>query len=88
MIPLNDGCCAHKLIGAAFSDYARLLRSVGLQEGAALWASKAGSAGEALMEELFKKEGGGGGGADGEGEGEVIESSPGQEQEGLLVSTE
>ncbi|XP_063047243.1 WD repeat-containing protein 11 isoform X2 [Engraulis encrasicolus] len=78
----------NKLIGAAFSDYARLLRSVGLQEGAALWASKAGSAGEALMEDLFKKEGGGGGGADGEGEGEVIESSPGQEQEGLLVSTE
>ncbi|CAL8300204.1 unnamed protein product [Merluccius merluccius] len=46
------------LIGAAFADYARLLRSLGLREGAALWASRAGSAGEELMEELFQGEGG------------------------------
>lgn len=37
-------------------DYARLLRSLGLREGAALWASRAGSAGEQLMEELFQGE--------------------------------
>ncbi|MEQ2248542.1 WD repeat-containing protein 11, partial [Ilyodon furcidens] len=43
---------------AAFLDYARLLRSLGLREGAALWASRAGSAGEQLMEELFQGEGG------------------------------
>lgn len=40
-------------------DYARLLRSLGLREGAALWASRAGTAGEQLMEELFQGEGGG-----------------------------
>ncbi|KAF7653582.1 hypothetical protein LDENG_00081480, partial [Lucifuga dentata] len=45
------------LIEAAFLDYARLLRSLGLREGAALWASRAGSAGEQLMEELFQGEG-------------------------------
>lgn len=45
---------AHKLIEAAFLDYARLLRSLGLREGAALWASRAGTAGEQLMEELFQ----------------------------------
>lgn len=39
-------------------DYARLLRSLGLREGAALWASRAGTAGEQLMEELFQGEGG------------------------------
>uniref|UniRef100_A0A8D3DQA9 WD repeat-containing protein 11 n=1 Tax=Scophthalmus maximus TaxID=52904 RepID=A0A8D3DQA9_SCOMX len=44
---------AHKLIEAAFLEYARLLRSLGLREGAALWASRAGSAGEQLMEELI-----------------------------------
>lgn len=49
---------AHKLIEAAFLDYARLLRSLGLREGAALWASRAGTAGEQLMEELFQGEGG------------------------------
>uniref|UniRef100_A0A668SFR4 WD repeat-containing protein 11 n=1 Tax=Oreochromis aureus TaxID=47969 RepID=A0A668SFR4_OREAU len=49
---------AHKLIEAAFLDYARLLRTLGLREGAALWASRAGSAGEQLMEELFQGEGG------------------------------
>lgn len=49
---------AHKLIEAAFLDYARLLRSLGLSEGAALWASRAGTAGEQLMEELFQGEGG------------------------------
>ena len=38
-------------------DYARLLRSLGLREGAALWASRAGSAGQQLMEELFQGEG-------------------------------
>ncbi|CAL8390379.1 unnamed protein product [Arctogadus glacialis] len=48
----------HKLIGAAFVDYARLLRSLGLREGAALWASRAGGPGEQLMEELFQGEGG------------------------------
>uniref|UniRef100_A0A8C6ULV9 WD repeat domain 11 n=1 Tax=Neogobius melanostomus TaxID=47308 RepID=A0A8C6ULV9_9GOBI len=35
---------AHKLIEAAFLDYARLLRTLGLREGAALWASRAGTA--------------------------------------------
>lgn len=49
---------SNKLIEAAFLDYARLLRSLGLREGAALWASRAGSAGEQLMEELFQGEGG------------------------------
>lgn len=49
---------AHKLIEAAFLDYARLLRSLCLREGAALWASRAGSAGQQLMEELFRGEGG------------------------------
>lgn len=49
----------HKLIGAAFVDYARLLRSHGLREGAALWASRAGGAGEQLLEELFQGEGAG-----------------------------
>uniref|UniRef100_A0A3B4AD73 WDR11 TPR domain-containing protein n=1 Tax=Periophthalmus magnuspinnatus TaxID=409849 RepID=A0A3B4AD73_9GOBI len=47
---------AHKLIEAAFLDYARLLRTLGLREGAALWASRAGTAGEALMEELQREE--------------------------------
>uniref|UniRef100_A0A3P8WQI6 WD repeat-containing protein 11 n=1 Tax=Cynoglossus semilaevis TaxID=244447 RepID=A0A3P8WQI6_CYNSE len=46
------------ILFAAFLDYARLLRSLGLREGAALWASRAGSAGEQLMEELFQGEGG------------------------------
>lgn len=49
---------AHKLIEAAFLDYALLLRSLGLREGAALWASRAGTAGEQLIEELFQGEGG------------------------------
>lgn len=52
----NDS--SNKLIEAAFLDYARLLRTLGLREGAALWASRAGAAGEALMEELFQGEGG------------------------------
>uniref|UniRef100_A0A096LYU7 WDR11 TPR domain-containing protein n=1 Tax=Poecilia formosa TaxID=48698 RepID=A0A096LYU7_POEFO len=52
----NDS--SNKLIEAAFLDFARLLRSLGLREGAALWASRAGSAGEQLMEELFQGEGG------------------------------
>ncbi|KAM3863409.1 WD repeat-containing protein 11 [Diretmus argenteus] len=56
------------LIGAAFVDYARLLRTLGLREGAALWASRAGGAGEQLMEELFQ------------GEGPVPESIPGEEE--------
>uniref|UniRef100_A0A8D0AH05 WD repeat-containing protein 11 n=1 Tax=Sander lucioperca TaxID=283035 RepID=A0A8D0AH05_SANLU len=38
-------------------EYARMLRSLGLREGAALWASRAGSAGQQLMEELFQGEG-------------------------------
>uniref|UniRef100_A0A8C6ULD0 WD repeat domain 11 n=1 Tax=Neogobius melanostomus TaxID=47308 RepID=A0A8C6ULD0_9GOBI len=33
-----------ELIEAAFLDYARLLRTLGLREGAALWASRAGTA--------------------------------------------
>ncbi|XP_056292287.1 WD repeat-containing protein 11 [Pseudoliparis swirei] len=53
----NDS--SNKLIHTSFVEYARLLRSLGLREGAALWASRAGSAGEELMEELFKGEGGG-----------------------------
>lgn len=32
---------------------------MGLREGAALWASKAGGAGEELLEELFQNEGSG-----------------------------
>lgn len=48
---------AHKLIEAVFLEYARLLRSLGLREGAALWASRAGTAGQQLMEELFQGEG-------------------------------
>lgn len=47
----------HKLIGAAFVDYARLLRTLGLRESAAFWASRAGGAGEQLLEELFQGEG-------------------------------
>lgn len=50
----DDG--TNKLIGAAFADYARLLQSMGLREGAALWASRAGGAGEELLEELFQGE--------------------------------
>ncbi|KAG9275026.1 WD repeat-containing protein 11 [Astyanax mexicanus] len=50
----DDG--TNKLIGAAFADYARLLQSMGLREGAALWASRAGGAGEELLEELFQRE--------------------------------
>uniref|UniRef100_A0A8C3AU92 WD repeat-containing protein 11 n=1 Tax=Cyclopterus lumpus TaxID=8103 RepID=A0A8C3AU92_CYCLU len=41
----------------SFVEYDRLLRSLGLREGAALWASRAGSAGEELMEELFQGDG-------------------------------
>uniref|UniRef100_A0A8C7LZV6 WD repeat-containing protein 11 n=1 Tax=Oncorhynchus mykiss TaxID=8022 RepID=A0A8C7LZV6_ONCMY len=46
-----------ELIGAAFVDYARLLRTLGLRESAAFWASRAGGAGEQLLEELFQGEG-------------------------------
>ncbi|XP_003963749.1 WD repeat-containing protein 11 [Takifugu rubripes] len=56
LMEAND--TSNKLIEAAFLDYARLLRSLGLREGAALWASRAGTAGEQLMEELFQGEGG------------------------------
>ncbi|XP_026164783.1 WD repeat-containing protein 11 [Mastacembelus armatus] len=52
----NDS--SNKFIETAFLDYARLLRSLGLREGAALWASRAGTAGQQLMEELFQGEGG------------------------------
>ncbi|XP_067092514.1 WD repeat-containing protein 11 [Osmerus mordax] len=62
----NDS--TNKLIGAAFVDYARLLRSWGLREGAALWASRAGGAGEQVLEELFQ------------GEGAGPEPSPGEEE--------
>uniref|UniRef100_A0A3B4YRE3 WD repeat-containing protein 11 n=1 Tax=Seriola lalandi dorsalis TaxID=1841481 RepID=A0A3B4YRE3_SERLL len=53
-----EACLKYGVMEAAFLDYARLLRSLGLREGAALWASRAGSAGEQLMEELFQGEGG------------------------------
>uniref|UniRef100_A0A672NHH3 WD repeat-containing protein 11 n=1 Tax=Sinocyclocheilus grahami TaxID=75366 RepID=A0A672NHH3_SINGR len=43
---------AECLIGAAFVDYAKLLRSIGLQQGAVLWASRAGEAGKELLDEL------------------------------------
>uniref|UniRef100_A0A8B9HAU5 WD repeat-containing protein 11 n=1 Tax=Astyanax mexicanus TaxID=7994 RepID=A0A8B9HAU5_ASTMX len=52
----DDGTNILSLIGAAFADYARLLQSMGLREGAALWASRAGGAGEELLEELFQRE--------------------------------
>uniref|UniRef100_A0A4W4H9W4 WD repeat-containing protein 11 n=1 Tax=Electrophorus electricus TaxID=8005 RepID=A0A4W4H9W4_ELEEL len=65
---------SHKLIGAAFADYARLLRSTGLREGSALWASRAGGAGEEILEELFQGEGSGPDIAPGEQE---ANSSPG-----------
>uniref|UniRef100_A0A3Q1CEZ5 WD repeat-containing protein 11 n=1 Tax=Amphiprion ocellaris TaxID=80972 RepID=A0A3Q1CEZ5_AMPOC len=52
-----EACLKYGVMEAAFLDYARLLRSLGLREGAALWASRAGSAGEQLMEELFQGEG-------------------------------
>ncbi|XP_069045129.1 WD repeat-containing protein 11 isoform X2 [Lepisosteus oculatus] len=42
----------NKLIGTVYTDYARVLRALGLQEGALLWASRAGGAGEDLMAEL------------------------------------
>ncbi|XP_061817422.1 WD repeat-containing protein 11 [Nerophis lumbriciformis] len=57
VMEVNDS--SNKLIEATFLEYARLLRSLGLREGAALWASRAGTAGEQLMEELFKGDGGG-----------------------------
>uniref|UniRef100_A0A3Q2PQI0 WD repeat-containing protein 11 n=1 Tax=Fundulus heteroclitus TaxID=8078 RepID=A0A3Q2PQI0_FUNHE len=53
-----EACLKSGVMEAAFLEYARLLRSLGLREGAALWASRAGSAGEQLMEELFRGEGG------------------------------
>uniref|UniRef100_A0A8C1VI76 WD repeat domain 11 n=1 Tax=Cyprinus carpio TaxID=7962 RepID=A0A8C1VI76_CYPCA len=46
----------NKLIGAAFVDYAKLLRSIGLKQGAVLWASRAGEAGKELLDELSQKE--------------------------------
>uniref|UniRef100_A0A3B3TZB1 WDR11 TPR domain-containing protein n=1 Tax=Poecilia latipinna TaxID=48699 RepID=A0A3B3TZB1_9TELE len=51
-----EACLKSGVMEAAFLDFARLLRSLGLREGAALWASRAGSAGEQLMEELFQGE--------------------------------
>uniref|UniRef100_A0A672R577 WD repeat-containing protein 11-like n=1 Tax=Sinocyclocheilus grahami TaxID=75366 RepID=A0A672R577_SINGR len=42
----------HKFIGAAFVDYAKMLRSIGLKQGAVLWASRAGEAGKELLDEL------------------------------------
>lgn len=47
----------HKLIGAAFVDYAKLLRSIGLKQGAVLWASRAGERGKELLDELSQTEG-------------------------------
>lgn len=46
----------NKLIGAAFVEYAKLLRSIGLKQGAVLWASRAGEAGKLLLDELSKTE--------------------------------
>ncbi|XP_016422640.1 WD repeat-containing protein 11 [Sinocyclocheilus rhinocerous] len=46
----------NKLIGAAFVDYAKLLRSIGLQQGAVLWASRAGETGKELLDELCQTE--------------------------------
>uniref|UniRef100_A0A7N6BBI3 WD repeat-containing protein 11 n=1 Tax=Anabas testudineus TaxID=64144 RepID=A0A7N6BBI3_ANATE len=46
-----EACLKYGVMEAAFLDYARLLRSLGLREGAALWASRAGSAGQQLMED-------------------------------------
>uniref|UniRef100_A0A673MEK5 WD repeat-containing protein 11 n=1 Tax=Sinocyclocheilus rhinocerous TaxID=307959 RepID=A0A673MEK5_9TELE len=47
---------AECLIGAAFVDYAKLLRSIGLQQGAVLWASRAGETGKELLDELCQTE--------------------------------
>ncbi|KAJ8418073.1 hypothetical protein AAFF_G00137820 [Aldrovandia affinis] len=71
----------HKLVGAAFLDYARLLRSMGLTEGAALWASRAGGAGEELLEELSQAGGGGDGGKEEQEEG----TTPSPDDEALHV---
>uniref|UniRef100_A0A672R4Z9 WD repeat-containing protein 11 n=1 Tax=Sinocyclocheilus grahami TaxID=75366 RepID=A0A672R4Z9_SINGR len=58
----------HKFIGAAFVDYAKMLRSIGLKQGAVLWASRAGEAGKELLDELSQTEGMG------------LESSPSEEE--------
>ncbi|XP_073690368.1 WD repeat-containing protein 11 [Garra rufa] len=58
----------NKLIGAAFVDYAKLLRSMGLKQGAVLWASRAGEAGKELLDELSQTEG------------TVLEPSPSEEE--------
>uniref|UniRef100_A0A672R468 WD repeat-containing protein 11 n=1 Tax=Sinocyclocheilus grahami TaxID=75366 RepID=A0A672R468_SINGR len=55
-------------IGAAFVDYAKMLRSIGLKQGAVLWASRAGEAGKELLDELSQTEGMG------------LESSPSEEE--------
>ncbi|XP_067277435.1 WD repeat-containing protein 11 isoform X1 [Pseudorasbora parva] len=47
----------NKLIGSAFVDYAKLLRSIGLKQGAVLWASQAGERGKSLLDELSQTEG-------------------------------
>ncbi|KPP76937.1 hypothetical protein Z043_103676, partial [Scleropages formosus] len=62
-----EACLKYGLIGSAFADYARLLRSMGLTEGAALWASRAGGAGEELLEELFQPADGVEGALEGQG---------------------
>lgn len=49
-------------------DYAKLLRSIGLKQGAVLWASRAGEAGKELLDELSQTEG------------TVLESSPSEEE--------
>uniref|UniRef100_A0A8C1VJL7 WD repeat-containing protein 11 n=1 Tax=Cyprinus carpio TaxID=7962 RepID=A0A8C1VJL7_CYPCA len=51
-----EACLKYGLIGAAFVDYAKLLRSIGLKQGAVLWASRAGEAGKELLDELSQKE--------------------------------
>ncbi|XP_056326423.1 WD repeat-containing protein 11 [Danio aesculapii] len=66
----------NKLVGAAFVDYAKLLRSIGLNQGAAHWASRAGEAGKQLLEDLSQTEGTG------------TESSPADDTDNNLVNIE
>ncbi|TRY71297.1 hypothetical protein DNTS_007637 [Danionella cerebrum] len=48
-----DACLKHgKLVASAFMDYAKLLRSIGMREGAAQWASRAGPPGQMLLDQL------------------------------------
>lgn len=55
VMEVNDD--VNKLIGAVFVNYAKLLHSIGLKQGAVLWASRTGEAGKELLDELSKTEG-------------------------------